>query len=187
MATSADTPTVVSIAAPPRAWGWVLASGIVMLAAGIAAFLAPIGTSLVVTIALGWILVIAGVGGIVMGLRARTAHRRSLDLVYGIVSLVAGAVALLEPAGATLALTLAFAFWLAVRGAAELVAASRAGAGRVRSLLLLAGIVNLLLAAALFFSFPYPAIEVIGLFVGLSLLIAGAATVAAAMQLRRLA
>ncbi len=158
-----------------------------MVVAGIVALAAPIGTSLVVTIALGWILTILGVAGIVMGLRAHTAHRRSLDLVYGAASLAIGLVALLEPASATAALTLGFALWLAVRGLAELVGATRAGQGRIRTLLIVAGLVNLLLAAALLASWPFPAIEVIGLFVGLSLMIAGVVAIATAMQLRRLA
>jgi uncharacterized membrane protein HdeD (DUF308 family) len=187
MAGIVDTPTIAGVAAPPSAWGWVLAGGVVMLLAGLLALGAPIGTSLVVTIALGWILTISGVAGIVMGLRARTAHRRSLDLVYGAASLAIGLVALLEPASATAALTLGFALWLAVRGVAELIGAARAGAGRIRALLVVAGVVNLLLAVALLASWPFPAIEVIGLFVGLSLLIAGAVTIAAALQLRRLA
>jgi uncharacterized membrane protein HdeD (DUF308 family) len=187
MAGIVDTPTIAGATAPPSAWGWVLASGGVMLVAGIVALAAPIGTSLVFTIALGWILVIAGVAGMVAGLRARSAHRRSLDLVYGAASLAIGLLALLEPASATAALTLGFALWLAVRGIAELVGATRVRAGRIRVLLVVAGLVNLLLAAALLASWPFPAIEVIGLFVGISLLVAGAVTVATAMQLRRLA
>lgn len=182
-----DAPTVAGVAAPPSAWGWVLASGLVMILAGVLALAAPTMTSLVVAIALGWILAISGVAGIVMGFRARSRHRRSLDLVYGIASLVIGVIVLAEPATATLALTLAIAFWLAFRGVAELVGAARVGASRLRWLLVLAGLVNLLLAIALIASFPYPAMQVIGLFVAISLLVAGITTIVAAVQLRQLA
>lgn len=180
-------PTIATVAGDPAAWGWTLASGIVLVLAGVLALIAPTATTVYLAIFLAWVLVIAGAAGIVMGLRTRDPQRRWFDLLYGAASLVLGIVLLARPLAGALSLTLAFVLWLAVRGLIELIGAGRAQNRGLRTGLVVAGLVNLLLAALLFFNFPYPAVQVIGLFVGISFLFAGMLTLAAAFQLRRLA
>lgn len=74
-----------------------------------------------------------------------------------------------------------------LRGASELIAARRAGAGRLRGALVAVGLANWVLAGLLLAAFPSPAVKFIGLFVGLSCLGGGLVTILAALQLRRLA
>ncbi|USI73019.1 HdeD family acid-resistance protein [Sphingomonas morindae] len=184
--TDPSAPTVAGLAGPPSAWGWVVASGAVLILAGLAALAAPGAASVAVTLFLGWLLVIAGVAGIVMGLRTRRAHQRSLDLLYGGVSLLVGLIAVFNPIAGAASFALAFALWLGLRGVFELVGASRS-AGSLRTVLILAGLANLLLAVLLIANFPYPALTVLGLFVGLSFLFSGVVSLLAGFQLRRIA
>jgi uncharacterized membrane protein HdeD (DUF308 family) len=188
MATSPrpDGSTAASLVGSPQGWGWTMASGIVLVLAGIFSLLAPLATVTAFAILLGWILLIAGIAGIVMGIRTRSAHQRSIDLLYGIVSFVIGLVMLVHPLAGAVGITYALAVWLAVRGIVEIAAALRTPGGHVRGLLLLTGAVNVLLAI-LMLVFPLMGAQIFGLFVAISFLFGGLVTILAAVQLRRLA
>lgn len=182
-----ETPTIASVAARPEAWGWAMASGIALVLAGLVALSVPGRTTVAIAFFLGWVLVLAGAVGVVMGFRTHLVRRRLIDWLYGASSLAVGGVCLANPRAGAYTVTAAFAFWLVLRGATEFVGAVRAGAGRLRGALVALGLFNWLLAALLLALFPSPAIKAIGLFVGLSLLVGGGMTIAAAWQLRRLA
>ena len=179
-------PTAASVAGSPQGWGWTLASGIVLVLAGLFSLAAPLATMAAIAIFLGWLLLIAGIAGIVMGIRTRSRHQRSIDLLYGIASALIGIVLLDQPLIGAIGIAYAMAIWLAVRGVAELIAVSRTAPGRVRSLLALAGALNLLFAVLLVV-FPLIGAQLVGLVVAISLLVGGAVTILAAIQLRRLA
>jgi uncharacterized membrane protein HdeD (DUF308 family) len=183
---SGAAPTAATVAGSPQGWGWTLASGIVLVLAGLFSLAAPLATTVAIAIFFGWIFLIAGIAGIVMGIRTRSRHQRSIDLIYGIASALAGIVLLDQPLIGAIGLTYALAIWLAVRGVVELVAASRTAAGRVRSLLILAGVLNLLFAVLLVV-FPLVGAQLFGLVVAISFLVGGVVTILAAIQLRRLA
>ncbi len=181
-----QAPTAAIVAGAPQGWGWTLASGIVLVLAGLFSLAAPLATTVAVAIVLGWLLLIAGIAGIVTGIRTRSRHRRSIDLLYGIASLVIGIVLLDQPLIGAIGITYALAIWLAVRGVAELLAAARTHPGRVRTLLGLAGAINLLFAVLLVV-FPLIGAQLVGLVVAISFLVGGVVTILAALQLRRLA
>jgi uncharacterized membrane protein HdeD (DUF308 family) len=183
---SGAAPTVVTVAGSPEGWGWTLASGIVLVLAGLLSLAAPLATVAYIAIFLGWVLLIAGIAGIVMGIRTRSRHQRSIDLLYGIASALIGIVLLDRPLIGAIGIVYALAIWLAVRGVVELVAASRTAPGRVRSLLILAGVLNLLFAILLIV-FPLIGAQLFGLLVAISFLVGGIVTIIAALQLRRLA
>jgi uncharacterized membrane protein HdeD (DUF308 family) len=188
MATSphGEAPTVVAVVGTPGGWGWTLASGIVLLLAGIFSLLAPLATVAAFAIFLGWVLLIAGIAGIVMGIRTRSRHARSIDLLYGIVSFVIGMIMLIHPLAGAVGITYVLALWLGLRGVVEIVAALRKSGGHLRSLLLLTGVLNVVLAILLL-AFPLMGAQLFGLFVAVSFLFGGFVTVVAALQLRRLA
>ncbi len=181
-----ETSTAAGLVASPQGWGWTLASGIVLLLAGIVSLMAPLATVAAFAIFLGWVLLIAGIGGIVMGIRTRSSHQRSIDLLYGIVSFVIGLVMLVHPLAGAIGITYALAVWLGLRGIVEIAAAMRMPGGHVRSLLALTGVLNVLLAILLLV-FPLMGVQLFGLFVALSFLFGGVVTILAALQLRRLA
>lgn len=186
MAISPSAPTAAAVAGSPEGWGWTLASGIVLVLAGLFSLAAPLATTVAIAIFFGWLLLIAGIAGIVMGIRTHSRHQRSIDLLYGIASLLIGIVLLDQPLIGAVGITYALAIWLAVRGVAELIAASRTRAGQARWLLGLAGALNLLFAVLLIV-FPLMGAQVFGLLVAISFLVGGIVTIIAATQLRRLA
>ncbi|NJC33467.1 uncharacterized membrane protein HdeD (DUF308 family) [Sphingomonas jejuensis] len=172
-------------AAPPRGTGMLLALGILLIIGGLLAILLPGATALAATIIAGWVLLLIGVAGIVMGVRTRRDHGRVSDILLGALSVVAGLVLIFDPLRGALSLTLVLSIWLLVRGIMELIGASRSNGGG-RTLLIVAGLVDLLLAGLLFFNYPFPAVQMAGLFVGISLLFRGVTTTMAAVALRKL-
>ena len=167
-------------------WRWVCASGVLLAIAGIAALLAPSLTTVTAGIFAGWLLLGIGVAGVVMGARARRHHARWTDLAYGIGSLVAGLVILFDPLAGAASLILALAIWFAIRAAIELGGAVRAGPGQARTVLIVIGTIDLLLGIGLFANWPFAAVKMVGLFLGFGFLLAGAATIATGLQLRRI-
>lgn len=166
-------------------WAWVAASGVLLLIAGVAALLAPSLTVVTFSIFIGWLLLLVGVAGIVLGLRTRT-HGRWGDLLQGIASLVAGVLIVFNPLAGALSLTMVIAIWFGLRGGIELGGAVRAGPGRARTMLAIIGVIDVLIAASLIANYPFPAMRAIGLVIGFGFLMAGAATLAAGLQLRRI-
>lgn len=168
----------------PAGTGLLLALGIFLIAGGVLAILLPGATAIAAAVVVGWVLLLVGAAGISMGLRTRRSHGRVSDIVLGVLSIVAGLVILFDPLRGAVSLTFVLSLWLLVRGIMELMGAGRSS-GRLRGLLVLSGIVDLVLAAILFFAFPFPAVQFAGLFVGISLLFRGVTTTMVAATVRR--
>jgi uncharacterized membrane protein HdeD (DUF308 family) len=181
MATVAPRPVAD---APANSWGWIMASGVLMLLGGIFSLGAPTATIAAMAVVIGWILLFIGIGGIVLGFRNRTGKLGSHDLLYGIVWTLLGLFILIDPFAGAASLTLAFAIWLLFRGALDFAEARRTAPSPRRGYLLLVGAVDWLLALVLLLNFPLTAVAVLGSVVGLTLLVGGAVTMLAAWQLR---
>lgn len=177
MATSAGPHSV-------NRWTWTMACGVLLLVAGILCLAAPGFTTAAIAVLLGWILLFTGIAGVVMGLRSHGAHKRWTEILYGLGSILVGLLVIVDPVAGAASLALIFAIWLFWRGMVEFGAARVAGSGPTRGMLLLIGVVDWVLALLLVLSWPFPAVQMLGVFVGLSLLLGGAVTMLAAWQLR---
>lgn len=108
-------------------WWWTfIIRGLVAVAFGVLAFLAPTwGIAVLVALFGAWALV-DGVTGLVGGIRSRGRDRSWwLSILEGIVGIVAGVFAFLFPVQAAAALILIIAAWAIITGVFEIVAAIR--------------------------------------------------------------
>ena len=108
-------------------WWWTfIIRGLVAVAFGVLAFLAPAwGIAVLVALFGAWALV-DGVMGLVGGIRSRGRDRSWwLSILEGIVGIVAGVFAFLFPVAAAGALIFIIAAWAIVTGVFEIVAAIR--------------------------------------------------------------
>lgn len=108
-------------------WWWTyIVRGIVAIAFGVLAFLAPAwGIAVLVALFGAWAL-IDGVTGLVGGIRSRGRDRSWwLSILEGIVGIVAGVFAFLFPVLAAGALIFIIAAWAIVTGVFQIVAAIR--------------------------------------------------------------
>lgn len=107
-------------------WWWTfILRGAVAILFGVLAFIPGIGIPLLVGLFAAWALV-DGINGVLTGIRTRGQDRSWwLEILEGVVGVVAGIIALLFPAYAAEILLLLIAAWAIVTGALEIVLAFR--------------------------------------------------------------
>ena len=155
-----------------RSWGWYLVFGIVLIVLGTIA----LGSALLMTIAsvffFGWILIVGGVMEVVHAFWHKRWGGFFLDLLTGLLYVVAGWMIMSNPTESALLLTLVIAMFLVFEGVFRIVVALA-----VRyphwSWLLLNGVISLLLGVMIWRQWPYSGLWVIGLFVGIEMLLNG--------------
>jgi uncharacterized membrane protein HdeD (DUF308 family) len=168
-----------------RYWGWYLALGIVLIVLGTIA----IGSTLVMTIAsvyfFGWLLLIGGVMEAIHAFWHKRWAGFFLDLLTGILYIIAGWMMVTNPAESALLLTLIIAMFLVFEGVFRTVAALVARYPHW-GWVLFNGVISLLLGVMVWRQWPYSGLWVIGLFVGIEMLLNGWSLVMLSLAGRKL-
>ncbi len=167
-----------------RASGWSIVLGILMILAGIVAMFAPWEAGLVITLVVGWSAIFNGVVQIFYGLRTHGGWHILLEIVLGIIYIIAGIYLLLHPRVGLLALTLFLASFLLVYGIFALVLAFRMKPHRAWGWVLFDGIITILLGFLIWFHWPFNADWVVGTLFGISIFISGITRLMVSLALR---
>jgi uncharacterized membrane protein HdeD (DUF308 family) len=170
-----------------KASGWSIALGVLMIIAGIIAMFAPWEAGLVITIVVGWSAIFNGVAQIIFGVRTHGGWHVLLEVLLGIIYIIAGVYLLMHPIGGLLALTLILASFLLVYGVFALVLAfqikPRGGWGWV----LFDGIITILLGILIWAHWPFNSDWVVGTLFGISIFMSGVTRLMMSLALRKLA
>lgn len=164
-------------------WGWIMAYGIVSVIVGLAAILWPVPATFAATVVIGAFFFVSGAFSIAAGIFGRGSEGRGYAILFGIVSVIVGAIMMFEPITGALSLTLMVAVWLAARGVLELYWGFRRA--RRRGLLIALGVVNLLLALFIMATVPWSALTLPGFILGISFLFGGITSIVAASDHRK--
>jgi uncharacterized membrane protein HdeD (DUF308 family) len=134
-------------------WTLVL-SGLISIAVGIFAFVAPLPTLAALVLLFGVYAIVDGVVALVGAVRARRLHRHAWpQLVRGIAGIFVGAFTFAFPPVTGVVLLVIVAAWAMVIGVMELITAVRLrGATRRAWLLAVYGVISLAFGAFLVFS-----------------------------------
>ena len=166
-------------------WLWFVVLGGVLVALGIIALGSVVIASLAAAVAIGIVLLLAGVGEVIGAFWCRGWSGFFLELLSGVLSIVVGLLFLRAPLNALAALTLLIACFLMVGGIFKIVAAlSYRFAAWGWSLA--SGIIDVILGVTIWQEWPASALWVIGLFVGINLLFRGINWIALGLALRAL-
>lgn len=169
-----------------KSTGWVIALSIVLIILGLLAMLLPGLASAFFTAAMGWIAIFSGVVMIVESFQSKPVRGFWLNLIVGILYVIAGIYILANIGAALLALTLTFGVLFIAEGIYTIIMAFTNRAGHQMSwLVALNGIVTLILGIMVLNRFPFSAIWLIGLYMGISLLMSGISLLVAALAARR--
>jgi uncharacterized membrane protein HdeD (DUF308 family) len=169
-----------------KSTGWVIGLSIALIILGILAIFMPTIASAIFTLTLGWIVLASGVVMIIQAFQARPIRGFWLSLLVGIFYVIAGIYILFNVGAALLALTFAFGILFIVEGVFTIIMAFTNRAGhRMSWLVALNGIVTLILGIMVLNRFPFSALWLIGLYVGISILMSGVSILAAALTVRR--
>jgi len=166
-------------------WGWFLALGILLIAAGAAAIAFPLLSTVATKIALGWILLIAGVLIVVHAFSIRRWQGFLLGLLIGALYVVAGGWLAFTPFAGVIALTVLLAALFLAEGVLEVIMAARVRPHEGWGWLLLSGLVAIAVGVLIAAELPASAAWAIGLLTGINLLSSGVSFVALALAGRR--
>ncbi len=106
---------------------WIyLLMGLISLGAGIALLVWPKETLYVVTILIGWVLLLWGIADLVQSLMARHLPWWWVFLLRGIVSILLGVWAIRHPGNALTVLVVVIGLWAILMGTVEIIGAFQA-------------------------------------------------------------
>jgi uncharacterized membrane protein HdeD (DUF308 family) len=191
--THQDTPRDLSklqsqMSAAVRAhWKAFLIEGILLAILGLAAMIVPPLASLAVTIFLGWMFLISGIAGLALTFWARGMPGFWWSLLSAILAIGAGVILLAQPVQGVLTLTVVVGVYFLAEGVATIMYAlehRRELSGRA-TWLLIAGIVDIVLAGIIISGLPGSALWAIGLLVGINLLFGGTTLIGMALAARK--
>jgi uncharacterized membrane protein HdeD (DUF308 family) len=168
-----------------RHWALFLSVGVALMALGIVATLTAGLSTIVAVDFFGWILVIAGVGVTLHAFWAKRWSGFFLQLLSGLLYLVAGWMLATHGELSAIALTLVIAISFVVQGAFRIGAALSTRIDGWDGLLV-SGIITLLLGLMIWNEWPLSGVWVIGLFVGIDMFFYGGWFVSLALAVRTL-
>ena len=166
---------------------WFAIEGVVLLVLGALAVIVPMVAGLAVAVVLGWLLLVAGVVGLFATSRARGLPGFGWALISALLALAAGIVLLRDPWAGLLTLTVVLTAYFIADGISTVVRAvvhRRQLTGKWEWMLV-NGLADLVIAAAIVAGLPGTLTWVLGLLVGLDMIMAGAALIAMAMAARK--
>jgi uncharacterized membrane protein HdeD (DUF308 family) len=164
-------------------WKAFLIEGILLAILGLAAIIVPPLASLAVTIILGWLFLISGIAGLALTFWARQLPGFWWSLVSAVLAIVAGFILLTRPVQGTLTLTIVVGVYFVAEGVATVMYAleHRRELSQRWSWLLVAGLMDIIIAAIIIAGLPGSALWAVGLLVGINLLFGGATLIGVAL------
>jgi uncharacterized membrane protein HdeD (DUF308 family) len=167
-------------------WKAFLIEGILLVILGFAAIVVPPLASLAVTIFLGWLFLISGIAGLALTFWARGMPGFWWSLISAALGIVAGIILLARPVQGTLTLTIVVGAYFLAEGVTTIMYAleHKRELSERWSWLLVAGVLDILIAAMIIVGLPGSAEWAIGLLVGINLLFGGASLIGMALAAR---
>jgi uncharacterized membrane protein HdeD (DUF308 family) len=167
-------------------WKAFLFEGILLAVLGLAAIILPPLASLAVTIFLGWMFLISGIAGLALTFWARALPGFWWSLLSAVLAIGAGIILLAEPVQGTATLTIVVGVYFLAEGVATILYAleHRRELSERWSWLLVAGLVDIVIAGLIIAGWPDSAMWAIGLLVGINLLFGGVSLIGMALAAR---
>jgi uncharacterized membrane protein HdeD (DUF308 family) len=165
--------------------GWIIALGVVYIIAGIIALGSVVLATVATVFVVGIMMVIAGVAEVINAFQIKTWGRFLLWLLLGALYIVAGFITFENPLLAAAILTLFLGIALIASGIMRIVLAFSMQAVMPWIWVLLSGVITLLLGLVIVAHWPVSSLYILGLFLGIDLVLAGASWIGIGLGLKR--
>jgi len=153
--------------------GWAIAIGILLLIAGILAIGTPFITGLAVTVSVGALLVLSGLGQCFLAFQAGAFGRGLLIFLLGLIAVVAGVYMVSQPVSGLASLTLLLAGYFIVTGILTIITALQLRPASGWGWMLANAIVTLLLGVLIWRQWPLSGTWAVGTLFGVQMLMSG--------------
>jgi uncharacterized membrane protein HdeD (DUF308 family) len=160
--------------------------GIVLIALGVAAVLAPVVAGSALVIVIGFILLIAGIVPIVRELKAEASMEKAIGLILGIITALTGIAVIGHPLFGLAFLTVLLIGYFVAEGVWKIVVSFRYKPAGGWKWLLVSGVLSLLIGLLIWKQWPVSGMWAVGVLVGVNLLGTGLALVLLASTLKSL-
>jgi uncharacterized membrane protein HdeD (DUF308 family) len=189
MTNASDTlinPQPGSAMAPLRAkWGWIVALGVVYLLAGFIALGSVVVATVASVLVVGVMMIIAGVAEVFSAFQIKSWGKFLLWVLLGVLYIIAGFVTFENPLLAAALLTLILGASLVASGIMRIILAFSLKQEIPWIWVLLSGVITLLLGLLILAHWPVSSLYILGLFLGIDLIMAGAGWIGLGFGLHR--
>ena len=188
MSRTIDTPSFgpASGLGPLRAkWGWIVALGIVYVVAGFIALSSVVTATIASVFVVGIMMLVAGAAQVINAFQIRTWGRFLLWLLLGILYIVAGILTFENPLLAAALLTLLLGVALVASGITRVVLAFGMKEATPWFWVALSGVITFLQGLVILAHWPVASLYVLGIFLGIDLVVAGASWIGIGFGLKR--
>ena len=167
--------------------GWFMAEGIVLCILGMGAIVLPYLAGIMVTVFLGWLLVMAGVVGLISSSRTRAAPGFWWALISALWAIMVGGYLVSRPVQGLVTLTWVLTAFFIIDGLLMifLALAHRAELSGRWEWLLINGVIDLVLAAIVLSGLPGTLTWALGLLVGVDMIFGGSSLIMMAVEARK--
>jgi uncharacterized membrane protein HdeD (DUF308 family) len=171
---------------PLRAkWGWIVALGVVYVIAGFIALGSVAMATVASVLVVGVMMIIAGVAEIFNAFQIKSWGKFLVWALLGLLYIVAGFVTFENPLFAAVLLTLVLGASLIASGIVRIFLAFNMKREMPWVLVAFSGLITLLLGLLILARWPVNSVYILGLFLGIDLIMAGAGWIGLGLGLRR--
>jgi uncharacterized membrane protein HdeD (DUF308 family) len=179
-------PQTNSEMAPLRAkWGWIVALGVVYTIAGFIALGSIVAATAASVLVVGIMMIVAGVAEIINAFQIKSWGKFLIWALLGVLYIVAGFVTFENPLLAAVLLTLMLGASLVVSGIVRIFLAFSMKRETPWIWVALSGVITLLLGLLILARWPINSVYILGLFLGIDLIMAGAGWIGLGFGLHR--
>ncbi len=168
-----------------RVWGWLVAAGVLLMIAGFMALGSPLVAGFATLLLFGWLLLFGGIVEFVQSFRMAGMPGRSLYVIGGLISILAGIVFIRNPAISGDALLMILGAYFLAGGLIRSIS-SIADRHANWGWSLAGGVVDVVLGLLLWNAMVVQSVAIIGIFVGITLIFRGMPWIVAGLALKRL-
>jgi uncharacterized membrane protein HdeD (DUF308 family) len=165
--------------------GWIIALGIVYVVAGFIALGSVVMATIATVFVVGIMMLIAGVAEVFHAFQIKTWGRFLLWLLLGALYIIAGFLTFENPLLAAALLTLLLGVSLIASGIMRIVLAFNMKGGTPWIWVVVSGVITLVLGLIILVHWPVSSLYILGLFLGIDLIFAGAGWLAVGFGLRK--
>ena len=172
--------------APLRAkWGWIVALGVVYVVVGFIALGSVVMATVASVFVVGIMMIIAGAAEIINAFQVKSWGKFLLWALLGVLYIVAGFVTFENPLFAAAVLTLLLGAALVASGVVRIYLAFNMKREMPWIWVALSGVITLLLGLIILAHWPVNSVYILGIFLGIDLIMAGAGWIGLGLGLRR--